>query len=501
MDFLSNLALGLSVLMEPQNLILCFVGVFLGTLVGVLPGLGPIATISMLIPFTFSLSPTTAVIMLAGIYYGCQYGGSTTAILLNLPGESSSAVTAIDGNKMAAQGRGGAALTIAALASFGAGTICTFAVALFAVPLSHVALKFNSADYFSLMVLGLIGSVALSQGSVVKSLGMVVLGVLLGLVGTDIYTGANRFTLGFYELADGLSFTAIAIGMFGIAEMLRNLEVVDQDAQAGRVRQVGSLIPSREEARRSVWPALRGTGIGTILGILPGAGATISSFMAYALEKRISRSPEKFGTGAVEGVAAPEAANNAAAQSAFIPMLALGIPATPTLAIIMGALLAQNFAPGPTVLLKQPEFFWGIIASMWVGNLMLLVLNLPLVGLWVKLLQVPYIVLFPAVIAFCSIGTFSDSGNIFDIYTLVIASIGGYVLSKCECEPAPLILGLVLGPLLEENFRRALLVSNGDPAIFLSRPISLCLLMAAAGLLALIIVPVFRKERDAIVKE
>ncbi|HEY4201281.1 MAG TPA: tripartite tricarboxylate transporter permease [Devosiaceae bacterium] len=501
MDLLHNLAFGLSIVGQPNNLMFCFVGVFLGTLIGVLPGVGPTATIAMLIPITFAMSPTTAVIMLAGIYYGSQYGGSTTAILLNVPGESSNAVTAMDGYQMALQGRAGAALAIAALGSFFAGTVCTLAIALFAIPLGAVALKFNSADYFSLMLLGLVGSVALAHGSVVKALGMIMVGLLLGLVGTDIYTGGTRFTMGFVELSDGINFVPIAIGLFGLPEILRNLEDMANGNAVGMPRTIGTLWPTREEWRRSTPAVLRGTALGGVLGILPGAGATIASFMAYTLEKRVSRRPEEFGKGAPEGVAGPESANNAAAQTAFIPMLALGIPSTPNLAVIIGALLVQGFAPGPTVITAHPDFFWAVIVSMWIGNAMLLVLNLPLVGMWVQLLRIPYSVLFPAVLAFCAVGTYAVDSNIFDVYTLVIAALAGYVLSKCNCEPAPLVLGLVLGPLIDQHFRRALLVSNGDPMIFLTRPISAGLLAVAVVLLIITIVPALRKRRDEMVEE
>lgn len=501
MSLIDNLLFGLSIVAQPENLLFCFIGVFLGTLVGVLPGVGPTATIAMLIPITFAMSPTTAVIMLAGIYYGSQYGGSTTAILLNVPGESSNAVTAMDGYQMALQGRAGAALAIAALGSFFAGTVCTLAIALFAVPLGSVALKFNSADYFSLMLLGLIGSVALAHGRVLNAIGMIMVGLLFGLVGTDIYTGMTRFTLDFIELSDGINFVPIAIGLFGLPEILRNLENMAKGEKPGLPRSVGRLWPTRDEFRRSAPATFRGTALGGVLGILPGAGATIASFMSYTLEKRVSRQPERFGRGAPEGVAGPESANNAAAQTAFIPMLALGIPSTPNLAVIIGALLVQGFAPGPTIITAHPDFFWAVIVSMWIGNAMLLVLNLPLVGLWVQLLRIPYPMLFPAVLAFCAVGTYAVDSNIFDVYTLVAAALVGYVLGKCGCEPAPLVLGFVLGPLIDQHFRRALLVSNGDPMIFLERPISAGLLAVALALLAITIVPALRKQRDRMVEE
>ncbi|MBL0928584.1 MAG: tripartite tricarboxylate transporter permease [Alphaproteobacteria bacterium] len=501
MTLIENLVFGFSIVVEPTNLFFCFAGVFLGTLVGVLPGVGPTATIAMLIPITFAMTPTAAVIMLAGIYYGSQYGGSTTAILLNVPGESSNAITAMDGYKMALQGRAGAALAIAALGSFFAGTVCTLAIALFAVPLGSIALKFNSADYFSLMLVGLIGAVALAHGSILKSLAMIMVGLLFGLVGTDIYTAVPRFTLGFVELADGINFVPIAIGLFGLPEILRNLEKADSAANAGIARSVGRLWPIKDEFRASTPATLRGTLLGGILGILPGAGATIASFMAYTLEKRVSRHPERFGNGAPEGVAAPESANNAAAQTAFIPMLALGIPSTPNMAVIIGALLVQGFAPGPTVITAHPDFFWAVIVSMRIGNAFLLILNLPLVGLWVQLLRIPYSILFPAVLIFCAVGTYAVDSNIFDVYALVASALIGYVLGKCNCEPAPLVLGFVLGAMIDKHFRRALLVSDGDPAIFIERPISAGLLAVAVLLLVITVVPGLRRQRDRMVEE
>lgn len=501
MTLIENLVFGLSIVAEPANLLFCFVGVFLGTLVGVLPGVGPTATIAMLIPITFAMTPTAAVIMLAGIYYGSQYGGSTTAILLNVPGESSNAITAMDGYKMALQGRAGAALALAALGSFFAGTVCTLAIALFALPLGSIALKFNSAEYFSLMLVGLIGAVTLAHGSVIKSLAMIMVGLLFGLVGTDIYTAMPRFTLGFVELADGINFVPIAIGLFGLPEILRNLETLSKDANTGMPRSVGKLWPTREELRASTPATLRGTLLGGVLGILPGAGATIASFMSYTLEKRVSRSPERFGNGAPEGVAGPESANNAAAQTAFIPMLALGIPSTPNMAVIIGALLVQGFAPGPTVITAHPDFFWAVIVSMWIGNALLLVLNLPLVGLWVQLLRIPYSILFPAVLVFCAVGTYAVDSNIFDVYALVASALVGYVLGKCGCEPAPLVLGFVLGAMIDKHFRRALLVSGGDPTIFVERPISAGLLLVALVLLIVTVVPTLRRQRDRMVEE
>jgi len=500
MDLFSNLALGFGVATTLANIMFCFAGVLLGTLIGVLPGIGPTATIAMLLPITFQIGdPVSSLIMLAGIYYGAQYGGSTTAILINLPGESSSAVTAIDGYQMARKGRAGAALAIAALGSFFAGTVSTFLVALLAPPLTTIALKFGAAEYFSLMVVGLVSSIALAHGSIVKALAMVVLGLLLGLVGTDIYTGTPRFTLGIREYSDGLNFVAVAVGVFGIAEILRNLE-----NEAGRtvlLQRVTSLMPTREDWRRMIAPILRGTAIGSALGILPGGGAILASFASYTVEKRVSRHPEEFGQGAIEGVAGPESANNAGAQTSFIPLLTLGIPANPVMALMIGAMIIQGIVPGPDVATEQPALFWGIIASMWIGNLMLVVLNLPLVGLWVRLLRVPYYVLFPVIMTFCAIGVYSVSSNVYDLYAVAFFGLLGYVLAKLRCEPAPLLLGFVLGPLLEENLRRAMILARGDPSTFLTRPISATLLALAAIVLIVVLLPSVRKKRDEVFVE
>jgi TctA family transporter len=499
MDLFGNLALGFSTALQGWNIVYCLIGVTLGTLIGVLPGIGPIATIAMLLPITFTLSPVASLIMLAGIYYGAQYGGSTTAILINLPGEASSAVTAIDGYQMARQGQAGPALVAAALGSFFAGTVATVVIALFAPPLTELALKFNSADYFSLVVLGLICSVALAHGSVLKALAMVVLGLLLGLIGTDIYTNTPRFTLGFLELADGVDFTALAVGVFGIAEILRNLE--NEQGRSVAVQRVTQLFPRRHDLARIVWPVLRGTGLGSLLGILPGGGTIIASFAAYTVERKLSATPERFGHGAIEGVAGPESANNAAAQTSFIPMLTLGIPANPVMALMIGAMIIQGIIPGPDVAHKHAGLFWGLIASMWIGNLMLVVLNLPLVGLWVRLLRIPYHVLFPAIVAFSAIGVYSVNANTFDLYSISVFGALGYVLIRLGCEPAPLLLGFVLGRMLEEHFRRAMIVSQGDASIFLTRPISATFLALAVVLLIAIVLPNVRRRRERVFKE
>ncbi|MFS8035647.1 tripartite tricarboxylate transporter permease [Xanthobacter sp. AM11] len=499
MELIDNLTLGFSVALSFQNILYCFVGVLLGTLIGVLPGLGPIATIAMLLPITFGLPPVSALIMLSGIYYGAQYGGSTTAILINLPGESSSVVTAIDGHQMAKKGRAGAALATAALGSFFAGTVATFLLAVFAPPLANLALQFGPPEYFSLMVLGLVASVTLASGSVVKAIAMIVLGLLLGLSGQDIYTGAPRFTFDMQELADGFDFVAIAMGMFGIGEIIRNLE--DEHQRSLVASKVKSLMLTKEEFKRIIAPVLRGTALGSFLGILPGGGAMLSSFAAYSIEKKISKRPQEFGRGAIEGVAGPESANNAGAQTSFIPMLTLGIPSNPVMALMIGALIIQGITPGPNVVTEKPDLFWGVIASMWIGNFMLVLLNLPLIGLWVRLLTVPYHVLFPAIVAFCCIGVYSVNNNTFDVYSMALFGVLGYALVKLDCEPAPLLLGFVIGPMLEEYLRRAMLISRGDPLVFVSRPISAILLALAAAALVVVLLPSVQKTREEAFKE
>jgi putative tricarboxylic transport membrane protein len=499
MDLLSNLALGFGVASSLENLAFCLIGVLLGTLIGVLPGIGATATIAMLLPITFQLEPVSSLIMLAGIYYGAQYGGSTTAILINMPGESSSAVTAIDGYQMARQGRAGTALATAALGSFFAGSVATFLVAIFAPPLTTIALKFGAAEYFSLMVMGLVMSVALAHGSVLKALAMVVLGLLLGMVGTDVYTGAPRFTMGITQFADGLNFVAVAVGVFGIAEILRNLE--DEHDRQVMTKNINRLFPTRDEFRQMVGPVLRGTAVGSVLGILPGGGAILAAFASYTVEKKLSKHPEEFGKGALAGVAGPESANNAGAQTSFIPLLTLGIPANPVMALMIGAMIIQGIVPGPNVVSEQPALFWGIIASMWIGNLMLVVLNLPLIGLWVKLLTVPYYVLFPIIMAMCSIGVYSVNSNPYDLFAVAGFGLLGYIMSKLRCEPAPLLLGFVLGPLLEENLRRAMILSRGDPTTFVTRPISAALLILSLAILVLVFLPQIRKRRDEVFTE
>jgi len=499
MELFDNLGLGIETALRVENLLYCFIGVALGTAVGVLPGIGPTATIALLLPITFSLEPVTALIMLAGIYYGAQYGGSTTAILINLPGESSAAVTAIDGHEMALRGRAGAALATAAIGSFFAGTVATLLLALFAPPLARAALQFGPAEYFALVVLGLIASIALARGSTLKALAMILLGLVLGTVGQDLNTGVPRFTFGVRELYSGIDFVSLAVGLFGVAEILRNLEA--ERTRKVIVDKVSKLWPTRDDLRRMVAPILRGTAIGSALGVLPGGGHILAAFGSYSVEKRISRRRAEFGHGAIEGVAAPESANNAAAQTSFIPLLTLGLPAHPVMALMVGAFIIQGIVPGPNVIRNEPALFWGLIVSMWVGNLFLVILNLPLIGLWVKLLKVPYRILFPAIIAFAAIGTFSINLNPYDVFAIAFFGIVGYVLVKFGAEPAPLLLGFVLGPLLEENMRRALTISRGDPSIFLTRPISAALLGLAVLALVLAVLPAIRRRRDEVFLE
>jgi TctA family transporter len=494
MDVFANLGLGFVTALSFQNVLFCFVGVFLGTLVGVLPGIGPVATISMLLPITFVMSPIPALIMMAGIYYGTQYGGSTTSILINMPGEASSIVTALDGYQMARQGRAGAALATAAVGSFFAGTVSTVLIAVLAPPLTEFALQVGSPEYFALMVLGLVASISLAQGSIVKALAMLVLGVLLGTVGQDRNSGTERFMFGIPDLADGLEFVAIAMGLFGLCEILRNLE--DETTRTMVTQKVGGLMLTRAEFRRIIMPVLRGTTLGSILGVLPGGGAILASFAAYSIEKKISATPRAFGTGMIEGVASPESANNAAAQTSFIPMLTLGIPATPVMALMIGAMIVQGITPGPTVMLQKPDLFWGLIASMWIGNAMLLVLNLPLVGIWVRLLSIPYPYLFPAIIGFCCIGILSISNNPFHVYTMIVFGLGGYLLMKLDFEPAPLLLGFVIGPMLEENLRRSFVLSDGNPLVFVQRPVAAGLLAIAVIALIVAALPSIRQRRN-----
>ncbi|MDH0090204.1 tripartite tricarboxylate transporter permease [Achromobacter mucicolens] len=494
MELLQNLMLGFSVAFTPENLTYAFIGCLLGTLVGVLPGLGPVPTIAMLLPITYVLPPTAGLIMLAGIYYGTQYGGSTTAILVNLPGETSAVVTVLDGHQMARNGRAGAALSLAAIGSFFAGSVATVLIAAFAPPLAEVAFAFGPAEYFSLMALGLIGAVVLASGSLPKAICMILLGLLLGMVGTDVNSGVARYDFSIPELQDGIDFAIVAMGVFGLSEIMSNLELKENRVEI--TDKVGSLYPSRQEFREAAPAIVRGTALGSALGILPGGGSVLSAFASYTLEKKLSKNPERFGKGHPAGLAGPESANNAGAQTSFIPLLTLGIPGNAVMALMVGAMTIHNIQPGPQVMSSHPELFWGLIASMWIGNLMLVVLNLPLIGIWVKLLRVPYRMLFPAILVFCTIGVYSLNYNAFDIFMFAIFGIIGYVWSKLGCEGAPLLLGLVLGPMMEENFRRALLLSRGEFSTFVTRPLSATLLALAAILLVLVALPALRKKRD-----
>jgi putative tricarboxylic transport membrane protein len=494
MDILSNLALGMGVAFTPLNLGLCLIGALVGTLIGVLPGLGPIATIAMLLPLTFNLDATGALIMLAGIYYGAQYGGSTTAILVNMPGETSSVVTTLDGHQMARQGRAGAALGIAALASFFAGTVATVVVAMLGPILAGVAQEFGAPEYFSLMVLGLVGATVLASGSILKAVAMILVGLLLGTVGSDIETGTPRLTFDIAHLADGINFTVLAIGLFGIAEIIRNLERPEERGVLGT--KIRGLLPTWTDIKQSAAPVLRGTAIGSALGILPGNGAVLAPYASYTLEKKVSKEPQRFGTGAIEGVAGPEAANNAGAQTSFIPLLTLGIPPNPVMALMVGAMTIQGIIPGPQVMTSNPDLFWGMIASMWVGNAMLVIINLPMIGLWVRLLQVPYRLLYPAILLFCCIGVFTVNNSYVDVLGVAVFGLLGYAFAKLGFETAPLLLAFVLGPLMEENLRRSLVISRGDPMVFLNRPISLSLLLVAVALLVIVLLPSISKKRE-----
>ncbi|HEY9536579.1 MAG TPA: tripartite tricarboxylate transporter permease [Kiloniellaceae bacterium] len=496
---LANLMIGFDAALSLQNVLYALMGCTLGTLIGILPGLGPLATISMLLPFTYGIDPLGALIMLAGIYYGAAYGGSTTAILVNLPGETSSVVTIIDGYQMARRGRAGVAIATAAIASFSAGCVGTIVVAAFAAPLATVAYRFGAAEYFSLMVVGLIGAVSLSSGSIPKAIGMILVGVILGCVGTDLNSGTLRFTFGQPHLWEGLEFIVLAVGVFAFGEIIQTL--TSGETQHQDVIPADHLMPSRRDFRRMTPSIMRGTAIGSMVGVLPGAGLSIASFFSYALEKKVSRHRAEMGSGAIEGVAGPEAANNAAAQTAFIPTLSLGIPGSPTMALMLGAMVMHNIQPGPRVMTSNPDLFWGLIVSMLIGNLMLVILNLPLVGLWVRLLKIPYRALFPAILLFCCMGVYAAQFSTFDIMLAAGFGLAGFLFKKLDCDPAPMILGFVLGPMLEENFRRALVLSEGDFSVFVREPISATFLALAVLILVLSALPRGRQRRSLIAEE
>ncbi len=497
MDLIANLSTGFGVAFTPINLLYAFVGCMLGTLIGVLPGIGPVATIAMLLPATYALPPVSALIMLAGIYYGAQYGGSTTAILVNLPGESSSVVTTLDGYQMARKGRAGPALAAAGLGSFFAGSVGTLILAAFAPPLTELAFKFGPAEYFSLMILGLIGAVVLASGSLIKAIAMILLGLLMGLIGTDVNSGVARFSFDIPELTDGVGFVTIAMGVFGYGEIISNLSRPEDEREVFTAK-VQGLFPTAEDFKRMIPAVVRGTALGSMLGVLPGGCALLAAFAAYTSEKKTKLQDREvpFGQGNIRGVAAPESANNAGAQTSFIPLLTLGIPPNAVMALMVGAMTIHNIQPGPQVMTSNPELFWGLIASMWLGNLMLVILNLPLIGMWIKLLSVPYRFLFPAIVLFCAIGVYSTNNNTFDIWMVAGFGFIGYLFLKLGCEPAPLLLGFILGPMMEENLRRALLLSRGDWSVFVTRPLSGGLLAAALLLLVIVLLPSVKSKRE-----
>lgn len=501
LGLISNLMLGFDTALSLQNILYCTIGVTIGTLIGVLPGMGPVATVAMLLPATYALPPTSALIMLAGIYYGASYGGSTTAILVNIPGEASAVVTCLDGHMMAKRGRAGSALGIAAIGSFFAGCVATLLIAAFAPPLTELAFQFGPAEYFSLMVLGLVSATVLATGSLLKAICMVLLGLLLGLIGTDVNSGAFRFTFGLDELQDGIDFVPLSMGLFGFAEIMRNLE--GNMSRSLVPNKVKNILPSWQEIKVSVGPIVRGTALGSILGVLPGGGALLSSFASYTAEKKLAgdKADPPFGYGNIRGVAGPESANNAGAQTSFVPMLTLAIPSNAVMALMIGAMMIHDIVPGPQVMQSDPGLFWGLIISMWIGNLILVVLNLPMIGVWVQLLRVPYRWLFPAILVFCCIGVYSINNNVWDVWIAIFFGFAGYVFGKLGCETAPLVLGFILGPMMEENLRRAMLLSRGDPSVFVSSPISCGLLIAAVLMVFLVAAPAFRKTREVAFKE
>ena len=499
MDFLGALGTGLSVALQPSNLLYCFVGVFIGTLIGVLPGIGPVGAMSLLLPATFKATPEAAIIMLAGIYYGAMYGGSTTSILVNIPGEAASVVTCLDGYQMARRGRAGPALGMAAFGSFIAGTLSILGLMLIAPPMAWFALKFGPAEYFSLMVLGLSILVYLAHGSMVKALLMAAIGVVLGLVGLDAITAQPRLTFDRLELVDGVGLVPLVMGLFGVAEVFTNIEQsLKREVFETKIR---GLWPSARDWKDSTWPIARGSVLGFLLGILPGGGAVISSFLSYAMEKRLSRTPQEFGKGAIAGVAGPESANNAATGGAFIPLMTLGIPPNVIMAMLLGAFMIHGVQPGPLMMQQHPGLFWGVIASMYVGNLMLLVLNVPLIGLWVQVLKVPYRILFPLILLFCLIGAYSVGNSVFDIYVMLAFGVIGWAMKKLEYEPAPMVLAFVLGPMLENNLRKSLILSQGEFGIFVTRPISAACLLLALALLLSPLIPSLARKREVVAVE
>jgi putative tricarboxylic transport membrane protein len=496
MDVLTNILSGFKICLSPINLFYCFLGALIGTLIGVLPGIGPVATISILLPITFKISPISAIIMLAGIYYGAQYGGSTTSILVNIPGEASSVITCLDGHEMAKKGMAGPALGIAAIGSFIAGTLSLIGLTFLAQPFAEIAIKFGPPEYFSLMILGLIILSYLAHGSMIKALIMATFGIILSNIGMDIVTGKMRFTFGILALSDGIGLVPLVMGLFGISEVLINIEeAFNREVFKTKIK---NLLPTLNDWIRAKGSIIRGTLLGFFLGILPGAGPIISSFVSYTVEKKISKCPEKFGTGMIEGVAGPESANNASAQAAFIPLFVLGIPPNVTMAILLGALIIFGLQPGPLLLKNHPDFFWGVITSMYIGNVMLLILNLPLIPLWVQVLKVPYPTLFPLILLFCLIGSYSLDYSTFDMFIMIFFGLVGYFMRKFKYEGAPLVMAFVLGPLLEQNFRRSLIISGGSFLIFFTRPISAIILIIALFLIFSTLLTNLRRKKPSI---
>ncbi len=484
MDLIANLGLGFEVALTPANLLYCLIGVTVGTFVGVLPGIGPMAAISMLLPITFGLDPIGALIMLSGIYYGAQFGSSVTSILLNIPGHAAAAVICLDGHPMAKQGRAAVGLVGSAIASFIGGSLAIVLVMQFAPPLAVFALRFGPVEYFSMMLLALTAAAVLSQGSMIKGLGMVLIGLAIGVAGIDVNSGAQRLTFGSWSLADGVSFVIVAMGFFAVAEVLTNLEPQTRPEMIGANFTWRELVPRWKDFRQAFWSIIRGFGVGSAFGVLPGSGPTIASFISYSVEKKVAREPERFGKGALEGVTGPESANNAAAVAGFIPTLTLGVPGDAIMALMLGCLLIFGIQPGPGVITENPELFWGLIASMWIGNVLLLVLNIPMIGVWVRILRIPYDILYPSIMLFICIGVFATNNNTFDILMLAGFGVVGYIFAKLGCPAAPLLLGVILGPLIEENLRRALLINRGDPTVFLTHPISAAMLIAMAAMIA-----------------
>lgn len=494
---LENIVLGFSVAVSATNLSFCFIGVLLGMFIGVLPGIGPLAATSLLLPVTFYLEPSTALIMLAGVYYGAEYGGSTASILLNLPGTPANAVACLDGYPMSKQGRAGVALMMTTIGSFVGGSIGIVVLMALTPAVVAFAKAIGPTDYFAVMLFGLLAAATIGQGSPARGIAMVVIGVLLGSIGADMNSGTIRYGLGIPELFDGLHLVVLAMGLFGVSEVIASITTADRQAFQSSVS-LRSMIPTRDDMRRSVFPILRGTAVGSFFGPLPGTGPSIAAFMSYALEKRVARDPSRFGQGAIEGVSAPESANNAAAQTAFVPTLAMGIPGSPTMAIMLGAMMIHGIQAGPLMMTEHPDVFWGVVASFWIGNLMLLVLNIPLIGIWVRILQIPYRLLYPSILCLICIGVYSTNSSAFDVWMVLFFGLVGYLFKILDLEPAPLLLGFILGPLMEEHLRRALLLSRGDFLVFFEQPISGTLIVVTVGLVLWAVTIQIRRFMDPV---